>query len=209
MKKLATGLLVMTFLVTAFVGMTYAQGPQAKHGGGYSDDAQNYGVGSRQIELTESQIDKMSEYRAEFYNESEEIRDQLRELNWELRDLYMKDVSNEEMGRVKDEIEVLAEEMNEMRTANQEKMQSILTDEQLEMIEENRASFQSRFDDDRSGRFNRDSQFGPGMMDGRSGSRSFQGRDFDQGYGMRHSSRGNRFNQKFDGFSGYGPGFCH
>ncbi len=209
MKKLLTGFLVMTFVVTAFVGMTYAQGPQAKSGRSYNNEAHNYGTDYRQVELAESQIDKMSEYRAEFYNESEELRDQLRELNWELRDLYMKDAANEEIGRVKDEIEVLAEEMNEMRTANQEKIQSILTDEQLQVIEENKENFQNRFDDDRSGRFNRDSQFGPGMMDRRSGSSSFQGRDFDQGYGMRSSSRGNRFNQDFAGFSGYGPGFCH
>jgi Spy/CpxP family protein refolding chaperone len=209
MKKLLTGFLVMTFVVTAFVGMTYAQGPQGKYGGGYNDDARYYGVGIRQIELAESQINKMSEYRAEFYNESEELRDQLRELNWELRDLYMKNAANEEIGRVKDEIQVLSEELYKMRIENQEKIQSILTEEQLQMIEENRASFQNRFDDDRFGRFNRDSHFGPGMMDGRSGYRSFQGRNFEQGYGMRSGMRGNRFNQDFDGFSGYGPGFCH
>src|SRR6056297_2167478 len=106
MKKLLTGFLVMTFVVTAFVGMAYAQGPQGKYGGFNSNDASNYGIGYRQIELTESQIDKMSEYRAEFYNESEEVRDQLRELNWELRDLYLKNASNEEIGRVKDQIQV-------------------------------------------------------------------------------------------------------
>ncbi len=209
MKKLLTGFLVMTFVVTAFVGMTYAQGPQGKYGGGYNDDARYYGVGIRQIELAESQINKMSEYRAEFYNESEELRDQLRELNWELRDLYMKNATNEEIGRVKDEIEVLTEELYQMRTANQEKIQSILTDEQLQMIEENSAYLQNRFDDDRFGRFNRDSQFGPGMMDGRSGYRSFQGRNFDQGYGMRSGMMGNRFNQGFGSFNGYGPGFCY
>jgi Spy/CpxP family protein refolding chaperone len=209
MKKLLTGFLVMTFVVTAFVGMTYAHGPQGKYGAEYNQDSRNFGSGYSQVEMTESQIDKMSEYRAEFYNESEEIRDQLRELNWELRDLYMKNATNEEIGRVKDEIQVLAEEMNEMRIENQEKIQSILTDEQLQMIEENSANFQNRFDDDRFGRFNRDSQFGPGMMDGRSGYRSFQGRDFDQGYGMRSGMMGNRFNQNFDGFSGYGPGFCY
>jgi Spy/CpxP family protein refolding chaperone len=209
MKKLLTGFLVLTFVLTAFVGMTYAQGPQGKYGRVNSDDARSYGIGYRQIELAESQIDKMSEYRAEFYNESEELRDQLRELNWELRDLYMKDASNEEIGKIKDEIEVIAEELSQMRAANQDKIQSILTDEQLEMIEENRVSFQNRFDDDRFGRFNRDFQSGPGMMDGRSGYRSFQGRNFDQGYDMRSGMRGNRFNQDFDGFNGYGPGFCH
>jgi hypothetical protein len=121
----------------------------------------------------------------------------------------MKDASNEEIGKIKDEIEVIAEELSQMRAANQDKIQSILTDEQLEMIEENRVSFQNRFDDDRFGRFNRDFQSGPGMMDGRSGYRSFQGRNFDQGYDMRSGMRGNRFNQDFDGFNGYGPGFCH
>ncbi|MFW6280647.1 MAG: Spy/CpxP family protein refolding chaperone [Halanaerobium sp.] len=187
MKKLLTVFLVLTFVLTAFVGMTYAKGSQGKYGRVNSDEARSYGTAYRQIELTESQIDKISEYRAEFYDESEELRDQLRELNWELRDLYLKNASNEEMGRIKDEIEVVAEDLSQMRAANQDKIKSILTDEQLEIIEENRTSSQNRFDDHRFGRFNKDSQSGPGMMNRKSGSRNFQGRNFD----------------------GHGPGFCH
>lgn len=212
MKKLLTGILVMAFLVTAFVGLTYAHGPMGK--GGYNSEYNanpgNYGVGYRQIELTESQLDKISEYRKEFYNESEELRDQLRDLNWELRDLYMTDASNEEIGALEDKIEVVVEELNQKRTANQEKIESILTEEQLQQIEENRNNFENRFQDrdfDRFGRrfsdnrfddrFSYRSQMGPGMMNGY------------RGYGnMGPGMMGQGFSNNFGAYGEYGPGAC-
>ncbi len=220
MKKLLTGVLVMAFLVTAFVGLTYAHGPMAK--GGYNANTGDYGVGYRQIELTESQLDKVSEYREEFYNESEELREELRDLNWELRDLHMTDASNEEIGAVEDRIEAALEEIEQMRAANQEKIESILTEEQLQQIEENRTNLERRFQDGNSDRYGRgfsDNRFedrftsrpqmGPGMMNGFRGRANFQGRSSRRGFGsMGPGMMGQSSNNNFGPYGGYGPGAC-
>ena len=198
MKKILTGVLVMTFLVTAFVGLTYAHGPQGKGGynSGYNANPGDYGIGYRQIELTESQLDKISEYREEFYNESEELREKLRDLNWELRDLYMTDASNEEIGAVEDRIEAALEELEQMRAANQEKIESILTEEQLQQIEENRVSFERRFEDEDFDRFGR------GYSDNRFNDR------FSYRSHMGPGMMGQGFNNNFGPYGGYGPGAC-
>lgn len=194
MKKLLTALLVMAFLVTAFAGISFAQGQQSKMGAANNQPRYNAaedginGVGYNRIELNEEQINQIADLREEFYNENEELRDQLRDLNRELRDLEFRGASNEEIGAVEDKIEVILVQMDEKRAANQEKMEAVLTEEQLALAEENRQNFEGRF----QGRFNND--FGP--RSSRNSSRN--GND-----GFRSSRAYN--NRDF----GYGPGLCH
>ena len=146
MKKLLAALLVMTFVVTVFTGGIFAQGSKTMMGSAnnqprYNADGREYGAGYNRVELSEEQINEIADLRNEFYNETEELRDQLRDLNRELRDLEFRDASNAEIGEVEDRIEEVLIQMDEKRTANQEKMESILTEEQLNLIEENRLGF--------------------------------------------------------------------
>lgn len=185
MKKILIGVLVLSFLVTAFVGMTYAQRPMNRenfnhrHDGLYHSQRavgmMGFGMNFEEINFTESQIDRMSELREEFYNDSSQLREDLRALNWEIRDLRLKNASNAEIGAVQDEIEVILSELNEMRFEMQEKMQNLLTDEQLELLEAREDAYQGRF--------------------GEKGFRSNRGHNFSDSY--RFHQRSNRTNSGF------------
>jgi len=215
MKKLFTALLVMVFIGTTFTGAVFSQGSQSMMGGAnnqprYNSGEREYVTGYNILELSEEQVNEIADLREEFYNETEELRDQLRSLNRELRDLEFRGASNAEIGEIEDKIEEVLVQMDEKRIANQEKMESVLTEEQLDLIEENRLNYGERFQG-RSGRnfgpgfhhrsFNRDgysrfnSGFGRGMM-----GRGFSGRGFNNFMGSRNYN-----NRDY----GYGSGWCH
>lgn len=216
MKKLLIIFLVMAFVVTVFAGGVFAHGSQSKMGAAnnqprYNMRDRDFEVGYNRVELSEEQINEIADLRNEFYNETEELRDQLRDLNRELRDLEFRGASNAEIGEVEDRLEGVLTQMDEKRIANQEKMESVLTEEQLNLIEENRLNneerFQGRFNSDfgprsqrtgRNGYSRFDDDFGRGMM-----GKGFSGsRDDNFGYGMMGRSYNNRD-------FGYGAGWCH
>ncbi len=218
MKKLLTGLMVMAFVVVLFSGGVFAQGAQSKMGAAnqprYNMSDRDFGVGYNRVELSEEQINEIADLRNEFYNETEELRDQLRDLNHEIRDLEFRGASNAEIGQVEDQIEELLVQLDQKRTANQQKMESVLTEEQLNLIEENRSNFeesiQGRFKNNLRSNFQRsygrggasrfNSEFGGRGMRGRS--RGFFGSRDQYGSGMM-----GRNYQSRD--FGYGPGWCH
>lgn len=139
MKKVLTVLLVMGFIAVSFAGVSFAQGPGMNSGGrNYDTQAQGAGVGYNLVELNDSQTNEMADLRDEFYNDTEELRDKMRSLNREIRDLEFRGASNAEIGEVEDKLEEVLTEMDEKRIDHQEKLESILTDSQLESIEENR-----------------------------------------------------------------------
>ncbi|MFN2341082.1 MAG: Spy/CpxP family protein refolding chaperone [Halanaerobium sp.] len=205
MKKILTVLLVMAFVVTLFTAGVFAQGPQSKMGAAnnqprYNMSDRDFGVGYNRVELSEDQINEIADSREEFYNETEELRDQLRDLNREIRDLEFRGASNAEIGEVEDRIEAVLVQLDEKRITNQQKMESVLTEEQLNLIEENRLNSEERF----QGRFNNefgsrsqksgsrgysrtDDDFDRDMMGrGFSGSRDENNRDFGHSPGWRH-----------------------
>lgn len=217
MKKLLTALLVMVVLGTVFTGVVFAHGSQSKMGSAannqprYNSGERSYGVNYNRIDLSEEQINEIADLREEFYNETEELRDQLRDLNHEIRDLEFRGASNAEIGQVEDQIEEVLVQLDEKRTANQEKMESVLTEEQLNLIEENRLNNEDRF----QGRSNND--FGPGAQRnyGRDGYSRFN-------FGFGHGMMGRGFSGSRDQYGsgmmgrnyqsrafGYGPGWCH
>lgn len=169
MKKLLSILLVLAFVVTVFTGGIFAHGPQSKMGSSanqprFNEDSREFGIGYNRIELSEEQINEIADLRNEFYNETEELRDQLRDLNYELRELEFRGASNAEIGEVEDKIEEVLVQMDEKRVSNQEKIESVLTEDQLALIEENRLNYEDRsrgFRGSRAGT-NRDFGYGPG-----------------------------------------------
>jgi len=216
MKKLLTTLLVMVFLGTVFTGAVFAQGPgsmmsSSNYQPRYDGDQREYGVGYNRIELSEEQINEIADLREEFYNETADLRAQLQDLNREIRDLEFRGASYAEIGAVEDEIETVLVEMDEKRIAHQENIEAVMTEEQLQQIEENRLNYEERF----QGRYN--NEFGPrSQMDyGRNSfsNRAFGHHGFDEyGYGMMGRSfndRGRTGSFRSNRGFGYGAGFCH
>ncbi|TDO71327.1 Spy/CpxP family protein refolding chaperone [Halanaerobium saccharolyticum] len=192
MKKILTIFLVLAFVITVFTGVIFAHGSQL--GMGTANNQTRYQMGYRSsssgyngIELSEEQINKIADFRDEFYNETEELRDQLRDLNRKLRDLEFRGADNAEIGEVEDKIEEVLIQLDEKRIAHQEKIESVLTEEQLNVSEENRLNYNDRFQN----RFNNGFGHRPGMM-----------MDRGLGYGMM----GRNYN---DRGLGYGAGLCH
>lgn len=139
MKKTLTVLLIMGFIAVSFAGFSFAQGPGMNSDGrNYNSKAKSTGVGYNLVELTDSQTEKISDFRDKFYNDTEDLRDELRSLNREIRDLEFRGASNAEIGEVEDKQEEVLNEMGEKRIEHQENLESILTDSQLETIEEKR-----------------------------------------------------------------------
>jgi Spy/CpxP family protein refolding chaperone len=204
MKKILAIFLVLTFVMTVFTGGVFAHGSQSRIGA--ADNQSRYqmgdrspGIGYNSIELSEEQINEIADLRDEFYNETEELRDQLRDLNRELRDLEFRGAGKAEIREVEDKMEQVLIQMDEKRIENQGKIESILTEEQLNIIEENRGNYEERY----QSRFNNYFGYGMGMMGGGfSGSRNYNDRDLGFGYGMM----GRNYN---DRDLGYGFGFCH
>ena len=218
MKKLLTALLVMVVLGAVFTGAVFAHGSQSNMGAAnnqprYNAGEKNYGdgVGYNRIELSQEQINEIADLREEFYDETDELRDQMRDLNREIRDLEFRGASNAEIGEIEDKIENILIKLDEKRAANQQKMEAVLTEEQLNLIEENRLNTEDRFQDRNNNDFGLGSQrigrrgyssfnsgFGYGMM-----GRGFSGsRNNNFGYGMGHRAYNNRD-------FGYGAGWCH
>jgi Spy/CpxP family protein refolding chaperone len=95
--------------------------------------------------LTDYQIEKILEFRDEFYNDTEELRNELRSLIREIRDLEFRGASNAEIREVEDKLEQILSKINEKRIEYQKNIESILTDSLLETIEENHFKFQGTF----------------------------------------------------------------
>jgi len=148
MKKLVLTLLVTALLVSLGAGAIMAQGPQAGKGMGAAGNQINnfsqnrsQGMGLFQVELSDSQIDEIADLRDDFYNSTSDLRDERRDLNREIRDLEFRGASNAEIGEVEDKLEEIDAEFEVKREEHIAEMESILTDEQLESIEE----FQSEY----------------------------------------------------------------
>jgi len=95
--------------------------------------------------LTDYQIEKIMGFRDEFYNDTEELRNELRSLIREIRNLEIRGASDAEIREVEDKLEQVLSKINEKRIEYQKNIESILTDSQLETIEENYFNFQETF----------------------------------------------------------------
>lgn len=238
MKKTLTALLVMILVGTAFTGLAAAHGPQSMMGRGYnrnfsSNSQGRYNNEYNRIELSDEQINEIANLRDEFYDESQNLRNELRDLNREARNLEFQGAAYSEIAKVEDRIEDLFEELDAKRAAHQKKIEAVLTQEQLEMIEDNRRNYEDRF----QGRYN--NEFGPrshmgfgrngfsnrgfghhngygmmgghgmmngyGMMGGYGGYGMMNGHGMMRGYNFGSDYRSNRSNRSF----GFGAGWCH
>jgi Spy/CpxP family protein refolding chaperone len=155
MKKLVLTLLVTALLVGLGAGATMAQGPQSSKGMGSAGRQVNsfsqnrsQGIGLPQVELSDSQLDEAADLRNNFYNSTSDLRDERRDLNREIRELEFRGASNAEIGELEDKLEEIDADFETKRKEHIAEMESILTDEQLESIEEFQSEYGRRLDDD-------------------------------------------------------------
>ncbi|PUU88795.1 MAG: hypothetical protein CI947_1841 [Halanaerobium sp.] len=95
--------------------------------------------------LTDYQIEKIMGFKDEFYNDTEELRNELKSLIREIRDLEFRGASDAEIREVEDKLEQVLSKIDEKRIEYQKNIESILTGSQLETIEENHFKFQETF----------------------------------------------------------------
>lgn len=224
MKKLLTILLVISLLGIS-AGIVFAHGPHHQIDRGHYrnryDQGEAYRNDYQRIELSQDQLDQIADLREEFYNQTEDLRSELRTLNRELRDLEFRQASYDKIEEVEAEMEDLLVQLDEKRSAHQKDIEAVLTEKQLSLIEENYYQSGKRFNQDFKDDFNYRHQNGfnrhPQFSDRRD---SFSGRGFSsfghhRGFGMMGMGRGfyrGHHGYQRDGYGsgfGFGPGWCH
>lgn len=135
MKKLISGLLVLSLIVVGISSVGFAfGGPGGKFnsGGPYY----NQQVYNNPLDLTEEQEEKLEDLYEDFFDRREDIIDELRDKNDDLRELVLNETSNNITG-LKDEIEKLQNQLLNLRIEHWNELKNILTSEQLEKLEDN------------------------------------------------------------------------
>ncbi|HHY38920.1 MAG TPA: Spy/CpxP family protein refolding chaperone [Clostridia bacterium] len=124
-----------------------------------------YGVGARglltkfadQIGLTDEQAERIRKISEECYTKTQELRDQLRELRFELRQLYLtSNVDQKAVEAKRSEILKVAQEIKAIVSEKRQEVLSVLTDEQKAKLETLCAGY-------RMGRKNRGGAVGAGI----------------------------------------------
>lgn len=234
MKKVLTTLLVIFLIGGIFAGGVLAQGPnhhmnRGPYRSGY-DNQRDYRDGYQRIDLSEEQLNEIADLREEFYNESEGLRAELRSLNRELMDLEFRRASYEEIDKVEAEIDDVLSELDDKRLAHQKNIESVLTEEQLNIVEENRYQAEERYNNRYDGRFDSRNNYGhhgAGRRDWGDRRNSYDRYD-DYGYRYGHGMMGmmgmmgrgrGMMGRGFPGSNygygghhrgrGFGPGWCY
>lgn len=183
--------MVLGLIVSGISAQTMAFGGHGMMGGGfrgnyYNNQAQP-GYNYQPMDLTEEQEEELAKLRDEYFAKTDELRIELRDINWEMRDLYGEEDSSEEFDLLEEKMNGIYDQLEEIQADHQEKVTAILTEEQLEELEEN--SYGQNFR-------------GPGMMGYGLGMMGY-------GPGQMHNFMGNRFNSGFNRGFGMGRGFCY
>ena len=146
MKEILKVSLFIGFITVILTGVSFAQGLRINSDvKNHNSQATSEGVGYKSVELTDYQIEKIMGFKDEFYNDTEELRNELKSLIREIRDLEFRGASDSEIREVEDKLEQVLSKINEKRIEYQKNIESILTDSQLETIEENHFNFQGTF----------------------------------------------------------------
>ena len=190
MKKLFVGVLVMT-LIFGGIGVVSAFGGP---GGNMSYGQQNvqkpyYNQQNvNPLNLSEEQEEKLEDVQENFWEVREDKREELLEANQELKELYFNNGEKSEIEKLQEKVSSLQTELNQSRYNYWNEVKDILTDEQIEELEE------GNFGVGLNNNFINSGAYGPGMRRSRPGSR---------GYGMQDN-----YNSK--GYVGQrGPGYCN
>lgn len=129
MKKLL-GLGLIVVLVASISVFTFA------HGGGQVNDV-NGDYYRDELNLSTTQVDKVEQIKNKYYERADNIIDDLKEQNYELRELYFaKDNNRDQIIKVREKINQLRDNLFEVRTEMYLDLRQILTADQLARLED-------------------------------------------------------------------------
>jgi len=142
MKKLFTSVLVLT-LIFGSIGVANAFGGPRGNMGYNQQNIQKpyYNQQNIDLDLNDDQEEKLEDIQENFWEEREEKSEELMESNEELRELYFNNANKEEIEKLKDKIKTLQTELNQIRFNYLNEVKNILTDEQLNELEESTIGF--------------------------------------------------------------------
>jgi Spy/CpxP family protein refolding chaperone len=203
-KKIISVVMVFSLMV---VGMSLTSKAFGGHNGmmggpGYNNQSNGYqrpyhngqqygGYSSNPLDLSEEQQDKITDIREKFFEKSIELNEQLQEVNWNLREMIYKNGTSEEITNLRNKMNNLQIELDNLRINYWEDLKEKLTKEQLEKLSE----FQSEENEQGYGPyqnrgFGQQRMMGPGF--------SYK-RNFGPGYGARDGNMR----------PGFGMGWCY
>lgn len=129
MKKLL-GLGLIVVLVVGVSVFAFA------HDGGHENDVDE-DYYRDELNLSTTQVDKMERIKNKYYERADNIIDDLKEQNHELRELYFtKDNNRNQIIKVREKINQLGDSLFKLRTEVYLDLREILTANQLERMEE-------------------------------------------------------------------------
>lgn len=128
MRKIFAGILILT-IVFGSIGIANAFGGPGGNMG-YNQQEVN------PLNLTEEQENKFEDIQENFWENREEKVEELLETNDDLRELYFENGEKEEIEKLKEKINIIQTELNQLRFNFWDEVRSILTDEQLEELED-------------------------------------------------------------------------
>ena len=137
MKKLFASVLVLT-LIFGSIGVANAFGGPSGNMGYNQQNIQKpyYNQQDIDLDLSDDQEEKLEEVQENFWEEREEKSEELIESNEELRELYFNNADKEEIEKLQDKIKTLQTELNQIRFNYWNEVKNILTDEQINELEE-------------------------------------------------------------------------
>ena len=139
MKKIISTVLVLGLLVAGFsLSIDAFGGPQGGPGNkGYNQNrSQVTSDYNNPLDLSEEQIDQMEGIRDDFYSNREELQEKLQETNYELKEVLRENGSDGEVASLRTKINNLQSDITNLRINYWEKVQNVLTDEQVAEMKE-------------------------------------------------------------------------
>jgi len=138
MKKIITGLMVLSLIVVGGAGVSLAYGgPEGKGMSRMNDQRpyyENRQYQNNPFDLSEEELNEFTEIKEEFFEEREELVNNLRENNRQLRELILSGADDEEIANLRNKINVLQNDVMNMRTEQFTGLKEILSDEQIEEL---------------------------------------------------------------------------
>ncbi len=138
MKKMITALLVFSLIVVGVSTVSSAyNGYGNTKGRPFADSQREYNYRQNNpLDLTEEQLEKMDTLHNDFFAERDETRENLWEANSQLRELQLNNAGEQEIAELRNKINNLQTELNNLRFNHQENIKNMLTEEQIEELKE-------------------------------------------------------------------------
>lgn len=133
MKRFLISFLILAVVVLGF-GVLEAD---AHRGLGQGNNYNNRQEQSNILNLEEEQLERIEEFRDEFFDIREDLVEELQDKRIELREAILEDEADTVISTIESEINSLQNKINSARVEYQKNMKEVLNEEQINMILEN------------------------------------------------------------------------